>query len=76
MDLQNEKCVMVIDEHLPLGIITNAAAIMGITVGKKMPEVVGTNSKGGKQMFFPFKLLMLPQNRFFFKSCSWFRLAV
>lgn len=41
MDLQNEKCVMVIDEHLPLGIITNTAAIMGITLGKKMPEVVG-----------------------------------
>ena len=27
MDLQNEKCVMVIDEHLPLGIIANTAAI-------------------------------------------------
>ncbi len=41
MDLQNEKCVMVIDESLPLGIIANTAAIMGITLGKKMPEVVG-----------------------------------
>ena len=41
MDLQNEKCIMVIDEHLPLGIIANTAAIMGITLGKKMPEVVG-----------------------------------
>lgn len=43
MDLQNEKCVMVIDEHLPLGIITNTAAIMGITLGKKMPDVVGVD---------------------------------
>ncbi|MCM1049655.1 MAG: DUF2000 domain-containing protein [Clostridiales bacterium] len=43
MDLQNEKCVMVIDENLPLGIIANTAAIMGITLGKKMPEVVGVN---------------------------------
>lgn len=41
MDLKNEKCVMVIDEHLPIGIIANTAAIMGITLGKKMPEVVG-----------------------------------
>ncbi|MCM1416079.1 MAG: DUF2000 domain-containing protein [bacterium] len=41
MNLQNEKCVMVIDENLPLGIIANTAAIMGITLGKKMPEVVG-----------------------------------
>lgn len=45
MDLRNEKCVMVIDEHLPLGIIANTAAIMGITLGKKMPEVVGADVK-------------------------------
>lgn len=43
MNLQNEKCVMVIDENLPLGIIANTAAIMGITLGKKMPEAVGVN---------------------------------
>lgn len=43
MNLQNEKCVMVIDEKLPLGIIANTAAIMGITLGKKMPEVVGAD---------------------------------
>ena len=43
MDLQNEKCVMVIDANLPLGIIANTAAIMGITLGKEMPEVVGAN---------------------------------
>ena len=50
MDLQNEKCVMVIDEHLPLGILANTAAIMGITLGKKMPEVVGADvtDKTGK----------------------------
>lgn len=43
MDLQNEKCVMVIDENLPLGIIANTAAVMGITLGKKMPEAVGVD---------------------------------
>ena len=43
MDLQNEKCVMVIDENLPLGIIANTAAVMGITIGKQMPEVVGSD---------------------------------
>ncbi len=43
MDLQNEKCVMVIDENLPPGLIANTAAIMGITLGKEMPEVVGAN---------------------------------
>ena len=43
MDLQNEKCVMVIDESLPLGIIANTAAILGITLGRQMPEVVGAD---------------------------------
>lgn len=43
MDLQYEKCVMIIDENLPLGIIANTVAIMGITLEKKMPEVVGAD---------------------------------
>lgn len=43
MELQNEKCVMVIDAELPVGIITNTAAIMGITLGKEMPEMVGAD---------------------------------
>ena len=41
MDLQNEKCVMVIDETLPTGLIANTAGIMGITLGKEMPDTVG-----------------------------------
>lgn len=47
MDLQNEKCVMVIDESLPVGLIANTAAIMGITLGKLMPEVVGGDVADG-----------------------------
>ena len=43
MDQKNEKCVMILDENLPLGLIANTAAIMGITLGKKLPEVVGTD---------------------------------
>ena len=41
MDFQNEKCVMVIDGQLSAGLIANTAAIMGITLGRKLPEVVG-----------------------------------
>lgn len=41
MLIKDEKCVMVIDEKLPLGLIANTAAIMGITLGEKFPEVVG-----------------------------------
>lgn len=43
MDWQNEKCVMVVDGSLPLGMIANTAAIMGITLGKKLPEAVGAD---------------------------------
>lgn len=50
MNKQNIKCVMVIDENLPLGIITNTAAVMGVTLGKQFPDSVGTDvfDKTGK----------------------------
>lgn len=41
MDWKDKKCVMILDESLPLGLIANTAAIMGITLGKQRPEVVG-----------------------------------
>ncbi len=43
MKFQDQKCVMIIDENLPLGLIANTSAIMGITLGQKCPEVVGEN---------------------------------
>lgn len=43
MEAENLKCVMVIDETLPNGIIANSAAIMGITIGKRLPSAVGQN---------------------------------
>ncbi|MBN1332198.1 MAG: DUF2000 domain-containing protein [Synergistales bacterium] len=35
------KLVMVVNSELPLGLIANTAAVMGITVGKLFDEVVG-----------------------------------
>ena len=43
MNVENEKCVIVVDENLPLGIIANTAVILGITMGMKMPDVVGND---------------------------------
>ncbi len=43
MNVQNEKCVMIIDENLPVGIIANTSAILGTTLGMKMPDVVGND---------------------------------
>ena len=43
----NQKCVMIIDENLPVGEIANTAAILGITLGGKMPETVGESVRDG-----------------------------
>jgi len=41
MNIDNKKCVMVIDENLPMGLIANTAAIMGMTFGKQVPKIIG-----------------------------------
>ena len=43
MNLENKKCVMVINSSLSLGIISNCCAIMGMTIGKETPEIIGEN---------------------------------
>lgn len=48
MDRKNEKCVMVIDGSLPLGLAANTAAILGVTLGKQLPEVVGEDVRDGR----------------------------
>ena len=37
----------VLDENLPLGLLANTAAILGITLGKHMPEAVGADVLDG-----------------------------
>lgn len=43
MDIENKKCVLIINETLPSGIAANTAAILGITIGAKASEIVGAN---------------------------------
>lgn len=38
---QEQKCVMVVDEALPIGFIANTTAILGATLGKLNPEGIG-----------------------------------
>lgn len=40
---EQSKCVMVIDENLPLGLISNTAAVLGVAIGRNLPEVVGSD---------------------------------
>lgn len=41
MGEQEQKCVMVIDAALPLGYIANTAAMLGVTIGRRLPQIVG-----------------------------------
>lgn len=41
MSGNGQKCVLVIDGALPAGVAANTAAILGITLGKRFPEIVG-----------------------------------
>lgn len=41
MKEKDTKCVIVINENLPLGIIANTASILSSTLGKYVPELVG-----------------------------------
>ena len=43
MNQPEQKCVMVIDAALPLGLIANTAAMLGISIGKLHPEMVGAD---------------------------------
>ena len=40
---EERKCVMIVDENLPLGIIANTTAILGNTLGSHYPGAVGKN---------------------------------
>lgn len=41
------KCVIVLDEKLPTGLVANSAAILGLTLGRKVPELVGRDTVDG-----------------------------
>lgn len=44
MDTVKEKCVIIVDEDTPAGIAANTAAILGITLGVRMPDIVGEDN--------------------------------
>ncbi|ENM5729145.1 DUF2000 domain-containing protein [Vibrio mimicus] len=51
--MENNKCVLVIDKNLPLGVIVNTAAVLTLSLGKVHPELVGENIKnrdGGEHL--------------------------
>ena len=41
------KCVMVIDEELPLGLIANTAAVLAMSIGDKIKGIIGDDVRDG-----------------------------
>lgn len=39
--MSDHKCVIVIDENLPLGVIANTAAVIAASLGKLYPDMIG-----------------------------------
>ncbi len=47
MSSSEKKCVMALDASLPLGILANTAAILGVTLGLRFPELAGPDVVDG-----------------------------
>ena len=47
MDYETEKCVLILDADMPAGLLANTAAILGITLGRQLPETVGGDVTDG-----------------------------
>lgn len=41
------KCVMVVDQNLPLGLLANTAAVLAISIGDKVKDIVGEDVTDG-----------------------------
>lgn len=50
---QDVKCVLLLDEALPLGVLANTAAILGITLGRIAPECVGPDVADASGILHP-----------------------
>jgi hypothetical protein len=62
------KCIIVIDQKLPKGLAANTAAVLSISLGAKLPDIVGsdvTDSSGDKHpglMHIPIPILCSDEN--------------
>ena len=44
MNVKEEKCVIVVDEGMELGVIANVTAILSISLGKLRPDISGNDT--------------------------------
>ena len=53
MQQTQEKCVLILDRQLPPGLLANTAAILGVTLGKALPQIVGDDIRDGSGTVHP-----------------------
>ena len=41
------KCVIILDENLPLGLLANASAVLAMTIGKRVDGIIGDDIVDG-----------------------------
>lgn len=44
MESESPKCVIVIDEELPMGLAVNAAGVLAVTLGRRVESIVGDDA--------------------------------
>ena len=49
MDERSAKCVMVIDEQLPVGLAVNTAAVLALTLGSRVEALLGPDVLDGSE---------------------------
>ncbi len=43
----NNKCVIVLDQDLPIGLLANSSAVLALTLGKEIDGILGKDLKDG-----------------------------
>ena len=46
--MSTQKCAIVIDQDLPVGVIANTAAVLSLTLGKQFPTLIGCDLQDSK----------------------------
>ena len=41
--MSENKCVLIVDESMPLGVVANTAAVLSASLGKLRPEMIGAD---------------------------------
>jgi hypothetical protein len=44
-----KKCIIILDEKLPIGLLANASAVLAMTIGSRVDDIIGDNIKDASE---------------------------